>query len=103
MTINEVHFSEHAKLRLSQRNLTPDEVDLVLRFGRVTYRTGAKFYFLGKRDLPLGLEDNLSRLVGTTVIVAEDEVVTAYRDQHALSKIKRKSKHYIRRQPFLTQ
>lgn len=94
MQVNDVDFSEHAKQRLPQRNLSPEEVALVLSLGRVSYCTGVKFYFLAERDLPSGLEKELARLVGTTVIVAGSEVVTVYRNRRALSKIKHKSKHY---------
>lgn len=86
--------SEHAAQRMAQRNLDLGDLALVLRYGRVEHRTGVEFHFLGRRDLPAGMERRLERLVGTTLIVASGEIVTVYRNRRALSEIRRKSKRY---------
>jgi hypothetical protein len=92
MNIGKFHVSKHARLRMAQRNLTPAEMETILEFGRCEYRTGAKYFFLGIRDLPQAKTRELARLVGTTVITICGEILTVYRDHHAIAKIKRKSK-----------
>jgi hypothetical protein len=94
MTVWNPLVSEHAMQRMAQRNLDEEDVAAVMRFGRVEYRTGAEFYFLGRRDLPKGMEQKFARLVGTTIIVEDGWVVTAYRNHRAISDIKRKPKRH---------
>lgn len=85
-------LSQHARQRMAQRNLSRKDVGLVIRFGRKLYRAGAAFFFLGRRDVPKGREREFERLIGTTVVAAEDEIVTTYRNDRAISRIKRKLK-----------
>ncbi len=94
MQINKYRVSRHAELRMAQRNLSAHDVELALRLGHREYRTGAQFFFLGRRDFPRGAEKALTRLAGTVVVVEADAVIaTVYRHQHALARIRRKSKH----------
>lgn len=88
-------LTRHAAQRLSQRNILPEELEFVLRYGRRTYRTGVRFVFLGKRDLPRGYERSHGHLVGVTVLQAPDQgwVITAYRNTGASREIKRLPKN----------
>jgi hypothetical protein len=92
MKIRDFHVSKHAEMRMAQRNLTPEEIEVVLQHGRVEYRTGAKFFFLAKRNLPQAETRDLERLVGATVITAQNVILTVYRDRNAISSIRRKPK-----------
>ena len=92
MSFSEIKVTAHAAQRMTQRNLETWDVELVLNLGRVIHRTGATFYFLGRRDLPVGAERALEPLVGTTVIVEGGRVRTVYRNREALQKIRRKPK-----------
>lgn len=92
MTVSGLRISEHAELRMAQRNLDTDEVATVMRWGRCEHRAGAEFYFLGWRDMPKGMERALVRLVGATVVVEHGRVSTVYRNKRALSNIRRKPK-----------
>jgi hypothetical protein len=92
--INKYRVSKHAVRRMAQRNLSAQDVEVALRLGHKEYRTGAQFFFLGRRDFPRGAEKEWTRLVGTVVVVEADAVIaTVYRHHHALAKIRRKSKH----------
>jgi hypothetical protein len=93
MTEHSVYLSNHAALRMAQRNVSLDDAALVVCYGTVEHRTGVEFYFLSQRDIPLGRERELERLVGTTVVVRRGRVQTVYRNRRALPSIKRKSKH----------
>lgn len=90
-------ISAHAARRMAQRNIEPDDIAEVIRLGRVTHRSRAEFYFLGRRDLPQGCERDFEHLVGITVVVVSDQVATAYRNRRAISKIRRKPKRMRRR------
>lgn len=88
-----VTVSEHAFKRVAQGKLSPRDIAYVIRHGRVLYRTGVKFFFLGWRDIP---EDHrrlprVSRLEGLTILPSHDgTLLTAYKNRKALRKIKRK-------------
>src|SRR6185437_1973601 len=77
-------FTQHARRRSARRNVAPDAVDYVLAYGRMIQRTGAMFYFLGRRDIPPcdRRASWASRLEGSIVIVAPDgAVITIYRNR----------------------
>lgn len=95
-------FSSHAARRAARRNVRRDGVAYVLAYGRLCYRTGARFFFLGARDVPF--EDRrdpwATRLVGTVVVVASSgEVITTYRNRHASHHIARKLKYRLFDEP----
>lgn len=92
--MSKLRMSAHAWKRLSQRNLTLSDLLIAIDRGQRIYRAHACFYFLGSRNLPLGAEPELQRLVGTTVVVENNEIVTAYRNKHAAAKIRRKAKRF---------
>lgn len=96
MQTHRFHISGHATRRMAQRNLKIDDIALVLRYGRCIHRTGARFYFLGRRDIPEGMEGRLEPLVGTTVIAEGGQITTVYRNRRGLAKIKHKSKRMRR-------
>lgn len=83
--------SEHLRQRMAQRNTTWSDIELTLARGRVLYRCGAEFYFLGARDLPEPLRRTHAHLIGTTVIVANGEIRTVYRNRSAHASIRRKA------------
>lgn len=95
MRIDKYFVSSHAAQRMAERNVNPTEAATVLRYGRILYRSGAKFFFLGERDLPRGQEKELARLVGTTIVVGL-KIKTIYRNRRAISRIKRKPKRSMR-------
>ena len=91
-------FTRHARRRSARRNVAPDAVDYVLAYGRMIQRTGAMFYFLGRRDIPPcdRRASWASRLEGSIVIVAPDgAVITIYRNRRGLHTIARKMKYQL--------
>lgn len=95
-------FSSHAARRAARRNVRRDGVAYVLVYGRLCFRTGARFFFLGARDLPY--EDRCdpwaARLVGTVVVMASDgEIITTYRNRRAPRRIARKMKYRLFDEP----
>lgn len=86
-------ISDHAAVRMAQRNLKQSDLETVVKYGQKIRKTGAVFYFLGERNLPKKEENKMARLIGTTVIIAGETVVTVYRNKDAVSRIKRKRKN----------
>ncbi len=92
MWIGKYRISRHAAKRMAQRNLSLSDVALVLQLGRKEHRTGVRFFFFGERDVPRGRTLDLGRLASTTIVAAEERILTVYRNERAISRIKRKSK-----------
>jgi hypothetical protein len=94
-------FTAHATVRAQQRHFREDEIDYVRRHGQVLHRTGICFYFLGARDVPLADRRQAwtARLIGTTLLIEGDDLITIYKNPHGLRCIKRKLKYnrYARR------
>jgi hypothetical protein len=98
--VRNITATNHVIERAAQRNLSPRDITFVLRHGRVLYRTGIQFYFLGRRDIPeeLRRESRISRLEGFAVLLSHDgTLITAYKNPKALRKIRRKSKQRFER------
>ena len=90
----------HLLRRMAQRNADPEAIEITLAYGRRLHRSGAEFYFLGRRDLPDGLRRTHSRLIGTTIVVTGGEIATVYRNARALASIKRKrEREWLARRP----
>lgn len=96
MSVPNYRLNTHAKRRMQQRNVTPDDLQLALERGQVEYRAGTKFYFLGQRDIPTHLRRTHARLAGLTVVVAHNAIVTLYRNPHAHAAIRRRDKRNFR-------
>lgn len=91
-------YSLHASRRAARRNVVPDAVEYVLAHGHLTHRTGIRFFFLRRRDIPpADLRHGWCvRLVGTVVLVApEGDIITVYRNRRALPTIRRKPKYRL--------
>ena len=88
----------HALNRQAQRNLSDDDVQFVLRYGRRIHSAGALHIFLGGRDIPSTKElaQRYGRLEGTVLVLAQlaDELtlVTAYRNRRGLKAVRAKAK-----------
>lgn len=87
--------SQHAKQRMAQRNVSPNNIEFVLKNGQWFHRDGVIFVFLGNRDIQKSRElaRKYERLEGTVVVLSRDasRVITVYRNrQQGLRKIKQK-------------
>ncbi|MCC5904827.1 MAG: DUF4258 domain-containing protein [Balneolaceae bacterium] len=92
----QIQYTDHAKRRMAQRAVTKDQVILVLRHAKKIHRQGFLFHIMRDKDLPKGLDAQMcgrvKRLVVVTTPAEEPTVITAYRSQKALKRIKCKSK-----------
>lgn len=91
-------MAAHARLRVAQRNLSPEQVDYVLEHGVEVQRTGVTFYVLRERDVPPThrRNDRYAKLAGTVLLVARGgTLVTAYRHRNAPHHVGKKCKYRL--------
>jgi hypothetical protein len=90
-------ISVHASDRMHGRSITFQQIDMVIRFGRVAHVRGATVYAIGRREMEqlLRLNINTDRLEGLQVVCDpwSGTVITAYRNRD-LSSLRRKSRYY---------
>jgi hypothetical protein len=81
---------------MARRKITLDEVLYTVQFGHAVHRTGAVFFILRWRDIPLSdrWDERLTRREGTVVLVEEGAVVrTVYRNKSAYHDVRKKMKY----------
>lgn len=94
-------ISDHAGLRLAQRNLSRVDVEYVLEHGRRIWTGSALFVVLRHRDIPHDdlRVDRRRRLEGTVLVLDTTtgrHLTTAYRNRRcAVRDIKRKRKRSL--------
>src|SRR5690606_25971082 len=87
-------ISRHARLRFAQRNLSKEDIEYVMRYGRAHHVSGSVTYYLRRRDIPADdmANDTIRRLEGTAVVLDPDRsvVITAWRDKDGLKSLRRR-------------
>jgi len=97
--IEKPELTEHAEMRMNQRGLGNDEVDLAISYGRKIHARRAVFYVIGRKEVAKysDQEPALKDLDGLQVITDAEctSVVTVYRnhDLRAIRPSKRKHRH----------
>jgi hypothetical protein len=93
-SLTDYTISDHARIRAAQRNLSLDDLQYVLCYGRVYYVADSLTFFLGWRDIRKEDRSNpmISRLEGTAIITAARRpvIITAWRNRNGMKKIRRK-------------
>ena len=90
-------LTAHAAQRQQERSLPDWQIEFALRWGTRLHRRGATVFHVRRKDLPAWLsERHARRFYGTTVVVADGALVTAYRKPcgfHALKRTARRGCH----------
>lgn len=93
----EIVLSDHAEWRCAQRNLSYAEIVFLCENGNQIHNAGVIFCQFRRDRIPDWLTPNhpYQRLAGSTVILCKcgHFVITAYRDEEAFQKDKRKAKY----------
>jgi hypothetical protein len=79
LAVTKLTLTKQAARQLRQHGLSRGDLDVILRFGRKHHRGGVTFYRLGRRQIPVGCEQELERLVGVTVLVADGQIINIKR------------------------
>ena len=92
-------YTDHARERQAQRNLSAEDVQFVWEYGRAYRCAGAVHVFLGRRDLPADktMYQRFARLEGTTLVLddtdTEPVLITVYRNRRGIKRIRSKTKY----------
>ncbi len=84
-------LSRHAAKRAGQRRISMEAINAALDYGTVTYRTGAVFSTLLRKDVKKARNSALLKHVGTTVLASsrENVIITVYRNPKSHASIKK--------------
>ncbi len=97
----DIHLSDHAGERSSQRNLSYDEICFIVEHGKHIRRTGVIYCQMHTQRIPADLppQHPYRRLAGSTVVLsgAGDRVITVYREARAFKRDRCKTKYGRRR------
>jgi hypothetical protein len=93
--LSQLQITQHAALRMAQRNVSHHDVHFVMRHGQKLHRAGAIIFFLRQRDIPQEKRSDkkVARLEGTAVITNRcfSTILTVYRNRRGgLQHIKQK-------------
>ena len=94
-----IRYTAHAISRQAQRNLSAEDIEFVVAYGRRIHCAGAVHIFLGGRDIPgeRAIAQRFGRLEGTVLVLSTvpeaPVVITAYRNRHGLKAIRAKAKY----------
>ena len=94
-----ISCTAHARRRQAQRNISDEDLQFVLMYGRRHRCAGVTHVFLARRDIPgeKATYQRFARLEGTTLLVdsVPDEtiVITVYRNRRASRRIRNKAKY----------
>lgn len=78
----------HAEMRMNQRGICTDTLELILQFGRKIRSKGAIFYVIGKKEIQryCQIEPKLRDMEGMQVLTSlEGSVITTYRNKNLRS------------------
>lgn len=69
--MGEITLTQHAKLRMAQRNVTWAQLCFILEHGQRLYRAGVCLVYLRRKDIPLKLltQNQFASLEGTAVVL----------------------------------
>jgi hypothetical protein len=98
----DMQFSQHASQRAQQRAIDPLVITEIIRHGERIYKQGIIFHFMPKNSLRLFYHRTDQKQIEDVVVITSHDgtVITAYRNQHAVKSIKRKSKRLCKKPKF---
>lgn len=84
--IDSFALTDHACLRMSQRGIRREQLSAVLRFGRCRHTRGARFFFVGRKEICRyareGLDLRSVENIHVLMASRDDSVITVYRNTH---------------------
>lgn len=84
---NDEHFglSQHALMRMSQRSIDLEQVQLVLAYGRMVHSRRARFYVVGRKDMKrlekAGIDAESLENIQIVVDEKSNRILTVYRNK----------------------
>ncbi|RLD43968.1 MAG: hypothetical protein DRI86_08705 [Bacteroidetes bacterium] len=92
-------YSKHANRRASQRGVSKSTMRTLVRNGNVIRKQGLRYYYMTNNELKYFEKDLQDEMRNLVVLMAGDSdmVITCYKNESALKKIKHKSKRLAKR------
>ncbi|MBI4946258.1 MAG: DUF4258 domain-containing protein [Bacteroidetes bacterium] len=94
MEAQNIQITSHARKRAAQRGISIDMIVAAINYGQLIYKQGLRYYICLEKNilgiLPPSLIDHYKNTV--IILSTENELITCYKNENALSKIKRKAK-----------
>jgi hypothetical protein len=87
--------SLHSQCRASERGITDNDIQIALDFSESIFKQGLIFHIVMDKLIPSNLpKKQVSRIKNMVIVMANDEprIITCYKSNKALSKIRKKSK-----------
>ena len=98
--ISILNLTQHAILRMAQRNISLDDLEYVLEHGERVHKTGVTIYILRKRDILQNdrKKSEITRLEGTIVLTGFSQdgnlkIITLYRNKSSFGMLRYKAKY----------
>lgn len=94
MTSSKIEFTKHAKYRASQRGISQSSVETVIQHGVAIHKQGLKYLYVPKSQIEK-FKPEMQKGIQRLIVITDRyyrEIITCYRSEKAVKKIKRKSK-----------
>ncbi len=87
--------TRHGRWRAARRNMSGLRLTYVLEYGTRIERTGLTFHILRRCDIAAEdrRDDGIAKAEGAVVLVADDTIITVYRNREAYHRILKKVKY----------
>jgi hypothetical protein len=95
MKVQTFQFLPHARKRAAQRGISIEMIKAALNQGEVVFRQGLRYFICLEKHLRGLLPPQLLEKYKNTVVIlnSNNEVVTCYKSEKAVSQIRRKNKY----------
>lgn len=82
--IKGLYITDHAQLRMSQRAIREQDIELVFEFGRRFHKNGVEGRVVGKKEVDKAMKKgiDLRRVDGIHVVFCEGSIITTYRNHN---------------------
>ena len=89
-----LNYSKHADIRVSQRGVSKRTIRTLVRNGDVIRKQGLRYYYMTNNELKYFDKELQGEMRNLVVLMAgdSDTVITCYKNEKALKRIKLKSK-----------
>ena len=89
-------LTSHADMRMQERDISRDSVELAISIGRKFYTKGALFFYIGKKEVKkfINVIPNIKKDEGIVVVCSSEEnfIKTTYRSFTLMKEIKKGNK-----------
>jgi len=91
---NNLTFSNHYQMRLSQRGISQKAIELLVKYGTSIKKQGYLFWYITNKELKYVSPKYQKKLKNLIAVMAQDRtLITCYKNTKAIKNIKKKNKY----------